>query len=59
MKKLYVSAWILLAAAAFVSALTGTFSPAALVVFSLITLGLIYTLLLWSVVVNTQEVKHE
>lgn len=59
MKKLYFTAWFLLAAAALVSALTGTFNPAALVVFSFIALGLVFTLALWSVSVNTQEIKTE
>ncbi len=59
MKKIYVLAWFLLAAAAFVSALTGTFNPAALLVFSLIALGLVYTFALWSVLVNTREIKTE
>lgn len=59
MKKLYVLAWALLALAALVSALTGTFNPVALVVFSLVALGLVSTLVLWSIVVNTREIKPE
>lgn len=59
MKNLYVSAWFLLAAAALVSALTGGFTPVAMVVFSLITLELIFALLLWSVIVNSQETETE
>jgi ABC-type multidrug transport system permease subunit len=57
LKNLYVLAWFLLAAAVLVSALTGAFNVAALVVFSLIALGLVYTLALWSVTVNTREIK--
>lgn len=59
MKKFYVSAWILLAAAALVTALTGAFDAAALVVFSLGALALVYTLALWSVFVNTHEMQTE
>lgn len=59
MRKLYLSAWVLLTAAAFVSALTGAFTPIALLVFSLLALGLVYALLLWSVIVNTYEIKTE
>lgn len=57
MKKIYVSAWFLLAAAAIVTALTGAFDAAALVVYSLATLALVYTLALWSVIVSTREIK--
>lgn len=57
MKNFYISAWILLAAAAFVSVLTGSFNPVTLVAFSLTALGLVYTLALWSVIVNTRDLK--
>lgn len=59
MKKFYVSAWFLLAAAALVSALTGTFNAAALLVFSLVALALVHTLALWTVIVNTRGVQPE
>jgi hypothetical protein len=59
MKKIYVLAWFLLAAGALVSALTGTFNPVALVVFSLVALGLIYTFAFWWVIVNTRDIKTE
>lgn len=59
MKKLYVSAWFLLAAAGLMAALTGILSPGVLFVFSLIGLGLIYGFALWSVIVNTREIKTE
>lgn len=59
MKNFYISAWIFLAMAALVSVLTGTFNPATLVVFSLIALALVYTLALWTVVVNTRNFKTE
>ena len=57
MKKIYVLGWVSLAAAVLVSTLTGTFNPARLVVFSLIALGLVHMLVLWSVIVNTREIK--
>ena len=59
MKRFYVSAWFLLAAAALVSVVTGAFNPVALFVFSLVALGLVYTLALWSVFVNTRDLKLE
>jgi hypothetical protein len=55
MKKIYISAWILLAAAALGTVLSGSFSPVALLVFSLFALALVHTLMLWSVVVNTRD----
>lgn len=59
MKKLYVSAWFLLAAAAFVAGFTGAMNAAALVMFSLVALGLVYALALWSVFTNTRELETE
>lgn len=59
MKNLYISAWILLAAAAFVSVLTGSFNPAALFVFSLVALALVYALALWSVMADARDLKTE
>ncbi len=57
MKKFYVLAWFLLAMAALITALTGAFNAVALVVFSLIALGLVHTLALWSVLVNAQDAQ--
>jgi len=54
-KNFYISAWILLVAAILVTFLTGAFNPPALFVFSLVALGLIHALMLWSVVVNTRD----
>ena len=59
MKKSYVSAWFLLAAAAFVAVLTGVMNAAALVAFSLVALGLVYALALWSVFTNTKGLQTE
>jgi hypothetical protein len=59
MKNFYISAWILLAMAAFVSVLTGASNPVTLFVFSLVALALVYTLALWSVVVNARDLKTE
>jgi hypothetical protein len=55
MKKLYISAWILFALTALVTVFTGTFSSLALVVFSLVALGLVYALALRSVIANTRD----
>lgn len=59
LKNLYISAWFLLAMAVLTLVLTGAFSTAALLAFSLIALGLVYTLGLWSVIVSTRELKSE
>ena len=59
MKNFYISAWILLALAAFVSVLTGTFNAVTLFVFSLVALALVYTLALWSVIPQTRDLKAE
>jgi hypothetical protein len=59
MKKFYVGAWFLAAIAVLISVLTGTFTTTAMIVFSFIGLGLIYTLALWSVIVNTRETPSD
>lgn len=59
MKKFYVLAWFLLAASALASVFTGTFNPLAMVVFSLVALGLVYAIALWSVIVNTREAQTQ
>ena len=59
MKKIYMAGWFIVALATLVSILTGTLTPAAMVVYSLLALGLVFTLMLWSVIVNTQEIKTE
>ena len=58
-ENLYVLAWFLLVAIVLVLALTGTLTPLALVSYSLLALGLVFTLMLWSVIANTQEIKTE
>ena len=55
LKKVYILAWLLAVSAVLIAVLTGTLNEAAMVVFSFIGLGLIYTLALWSVIVNPQE----
>ena len=57
MKDFYISAWILLAAAAFIAFLTGSFNPLALLAFSLVALVLVFALMLWTVVVNTRNLE--
>jgi hypothetical protein len=59
MKKFYVTAWFLLAAAVLVSAFTGTFNSLAVVVFSLVAVGLVYGFALWSVIVNTRDTQQQ
>lgn len=59
MKNFYISAWILLAAAAFVTVLTGSFNPLALLAFSLVALALVLSLAMWSVIVQTRDFKTE
>ena len=59
MKKIYVLAWFLLAASVLVSVFTGTFDPLAMVVFSLVAVGLVYGFALWSVIVNTRDTQPE
>ena len=50
MKKIYPTAWFLLAILFFASVFTGSFNELSLVVFSLIALGLVYALALWAVI---------
>ncbi len=59
MKKLYVSAWFLLAAAVLVAVLTHALTPVSLFIFSLVALALVYALALWSVVTNTRNLKTD
>jgi len=54
-KTIYAIAWFVVGIAAFISILAGSFGAAAMVVFSLIALGLFYGFALWSVTVNTRE----
>lgn len=58
-KKFYISAWFLLAATAFISFFNGSFNPAALLVFSFVALVLVSALGLWSVIVQTRDLKTE
>jgi hypothetical protein len=57
MRNFYISAWVLLAVAAFAAVLTNSFNPLALLIFSLIALVLVFTLMLWTVIVNTRELE--
>lgn len=59
MKNLYIAAWVLLAVAAFTAVLADFLIPVALLLFSLVALGLILSLGLWSVVVQTRDFKTE
>jgi hypothetical protein len=59
MKQIYVGSWILLAMVVFGSVLSRTLTPEAAVIYSLLALGLVFTLMLWSVIVNTRETKTE
>lgn len=59
MKKLYVSAWFLLTAAASIAVLSGAMNAAIMVAFSLVALGLVHALALWSVFTNTNGLQTE
>ena len=58
-KKFYVLAWFLLAASALISVFTGTVNPLAIVVFSLVAVGLVYGFALWSVIVKTRYTQPQ
>ena len=55
MEKLYVSAWLLGVFTSLVAFFTGYFNPVTLVASSLIVLGLVYGLALWSVFTNMPD----
>ena len=57
MKTFYFIAWFLLIASALASSFVGTFDAFAMVAFSLVALGLIHALALWSVFVNTRDTE--
>lgn len=59
MKKFYVLAWFLLLASVLAAVFTSTFNPLAIVVFSLVAVGLVYAFALWSVIVNTRDTQPE
>ncbi len=59
MKNFYISAWVLLAAAAFVTVLTGTFNPFAPLALSLVALVLVSSLVMQSVITQTRDFKTE
>lgn len=59
MKQFYIAAWILLAISAIATVLTGSFSPAILLVYSLGALALVMALAMWSVYVQTRDFKTE
>ena len=54
-----VLAWFLLVAGALVSASRGVLTPAAMVIYSLLALGLVFALMLWAVVANGREIQTE
>lgn len=57
LKKFYAAVWVLLFSAALVSLLTGTANWATLVIYSLIALGLVYALALWTLIENNRGHK--
>lgn len=59
MKKIYGFAWVLLAAAVIATASSGALNAAALFIYSLVALALVYALALWSVFVNTRKIPTE
>lgn len=57
LKKFYATTWILLFLTAFVSLVTETANWAALVIYSLVALALVYALLLWTLVDHNRRHK--
>lgn len=55
LSRFYLYAWILLAATAIGSILTGSVTGLGTVAYALITLGLVYAFVLWTVIVNVQR----
>lgn len=55
LKTSYLLAWILVAASAVVSIVSGDFDPVTQVAFSAAVLVLVYTLALWSVFTKTRD----
>ncbi len=58
-KNFYAAIWILLLAVSTISFFANTFNWAALVVYSLIALVLVYALALWTVIVNGRNNEDE
>ena len=54
-KTIFASAWILTTLAVFVLGVSGRIDPVAVVIFSLIALGLFYAFAVWTVIVNTPD----
>lgn len=55
MKEILATAWILGAVAALILGLNGSIDPAAMVVFSLVALGLFYAFAVGTVIVSTRD----
>lgn len=55
----YILAWFLLIGSAMVAAFMGTLSDFAMVTFGLVALALVYSLMLWSVVINEPVTQSE
>lgn len=54
-RQFYALAWFILTGTIVVSIFSGQLDPVMLFAFSLIALGLVYALALWSVIVNTRD----
>ena len=59
MKKIYTAAWFLTAILFLASVFTGSFNVLSLFVFSLVALGLVYALVLWTVIANYRVHKTD
>lgn len=55
--KFYISAWILLATIIFVTVLSGSFNPAALLGFGLVASAVLMSLVMRSVIAQTRKLK--
>jgi hypothetical protein len=59
LKTFYILAWFLVALSAVVSLLGGYFNSVTQLTFSVAVLALVYALVLWSVLTNTQDASLE
>lgn len=52
---IYLAAWIALGASIVLTTFTGTMTPVAGVVYGFLALGLVFALMLWSVIANVPK----
>jgi hypothetical protein len=59
MTNFYVLAWFLLIAGVLVAAFHGTLTPVAMLVYSIMALGLVFALMIWAVIANERKTMTE